>query len=187
MLPNLQLPSNPFRFEPWWSPWMRGCCRLALFGALVLGACKGGAPSSQKAASPGAAEEPLASMPEKPRLIPGATPVAPFVAEQLAKASETTTIVYVGASWCEPCRRFHQALQNGEYDSAFQNVRFIEYDHDVADKALVADGYTSKLLPFFAIPKPDGRCSTRSIEGSVKGPSAVQNLRGRLRELLVDG
>jgi thiol-disulfide isomerase/thioredoxin len=160
---------------------------LSMLAALACGACKNAGPSADKAAPPAAQQEPRATMAEKPRLIPGATPVAAFVSEQLAKTEATTTIVYVGASWCEPCRHFHEALQNGEYDETFQNVHFIEYDHDVAHEALSADGYTSKMLPFFAIPKPDGRCSTRSIEGSVKGPAAVQNLGGRLRELLVDG
>jgi len=160
------------------SPALHAWFWLALLGVLAFGACKSPAPAAQAARG---------SMAEKPRLIAGATPVAAFVSEQLLDAENATTIVYVGASWCEPCRRFHQALEDGEYDAALQNVRFIEYDHDVAGKALVADGYTSKLLPLFAIPRPDGRCSTRSIEGSVKGPSAVENLRGRLRALLVDG
>jgi thiol-disulfide isomerase/thioredoxin len=158
--------------------------RLALLGALAFGACKGAAPGAHEQAPSSAAQEPVATFAEKPRLMTGAMPVAPFVAKHLAKAQNITTIVYVGASWCEPCRHFHQALQDGEYDAALPNVHFIEYDHDVAGNALVADGYTSKLLPLFAIPKPDGRCSTRSIEGSVKGRSAVENLRGRLRALL---
>jgi thiol-disulfide isomerase/thioredoxin len=159
--------------------------KLALLGALAFSSCKGAAPSAHEQVPSSAAQEPVATKPEKPRLIAGAMPVAPFVAEQLAKPGNATTIVYVGASWCEPCRHFHQALQAGEYDAAFQNVRFIEYDHEVAGKALVADGYTSKLLPLFAIPQTDGRCSARSIEGSVKGPAAVQDLHERLRALLV--
>jgi thiol-disulfide isomerase/thioredoxin len=167
----------PSPFTPAWSG-------IALCGALAFGACKGTAPGAHEQASSPAVQAPLTAMAGKPRLIAGALPVAPFVAEQLAAPGNTPTIVYVGASWCEPCRRFHQALQDGEYDAAFPNVRFIEYDHDVAGRALADDGYSSKLLPLFAVPQPDGRCSTRSIEGSVKGPSAVENLRGRLRTLL---
>jgi hypothetical protein len=93
--------------------------------------------------------------------------------------------VYVGATWCEPCRRFHDALRAGELDGQLSGVRFLEYDSDVDRAALSGAGYVSKLIPLFNVPKPDGTASERRIEGSIKGPTAVRdNLLPRLKALL---
>src|SRR5262245_24091129 len=55
---------------------------------------------------------------EKPAVVAGAVPVAAFVSEQLALApAKGVTLVSVGASWCEPCQRFHRALAAGELDA----------------------------------------------------------------------
>ena len=71
--------------------------------------------------------------------IEGAVPVAPLVAEELLNASDARLVVYVGAKWCEPCQRFHQALATGADDDALRGVRFVEYDLDRAKAALEAD------------------------------------------------
>lgn len=126
--------------------------------------------------------------PSKPELVPGATPVAPFVAETMASASAGKTVVYVGASWCEPCQLFHAALQSGALDAQLKGVRFIEYDLDRNKADLAEAGYVSRLIPLFAIPEPDGRCSDRKLEGSIKGETAVAtNIMPRLTALLKNG
>src|SRR5690606_5597206 len=40
----------------------------------------------------------------------------PFLKEQVsrARAAGERALVYVGASWCEPCERFHEAVEAGE-------------------------------------------------------------------------
>jgi thiol-disulfide isomerase/thioredoxin len=161
--------------------------------ALLLAVLACGAPPSGGAkdraeakgvAVPAAPAAPAPAL-EGPRFVPGAQPVAPFVAEQLLAAPAQRTLVYVGASWCEPCRRFHDAVQAGELDTELRGVRFIEYDFDVAKDALAADGYTSRLIPLFAVPAPDGRASARAISGSIKGEGAVRdNILPRLQGLL---
>lgn len=119
--------------------------------------------------------------------MPGAVPVAPFVAEQLLDAPPGgRTLVYVGASWCEPCQHFHRALEAGELDAALPGVRFIEYDLDVAKQALAADGYAARLIPIFARPGNDGRATGTIVAGSIKGEGAVQNLMPRLQALLAE-
>lgn len=126
----------------------------------------------------------------RPKLIAATSDVADlrsFVAAQRAKATaqRATLVVYVGASWCEPCQRFHDALKAGELDASLSNLHFLEFDHDRAKGALAAAGYTSRMIPLFALPNPDGTASGQQIEGSIKGPTAVsQNLLPRLRELL---
>src|SRR5262245_36330359 len=47
-----------------------------------------------------------------------------------AKADGRDLLVYVGATWCEPCQRFHKAAEAGELDNVFPTLRLIEFDLD---------------------------------------------------------
>jgi thiol-disulfide isomerase/thioredoxin len=150
-------------------------CR-AITVVLALGACQ--AAPAQKA------QPPASHAKDKPVFVAGALPVAPFVAEAQLAAGDARVVVYVGASWCEPCQHFHRALEAGELDDALRGVRFVEYDSDTAKAQLEAAGYRSKLIPLFALPADDGRASGRMQEGSIKGEGAVQNILPRLRGML---
>jgi hypothetical protein len=117
---------------------------------------------------------------------PPAVEVAPIVQQELARAQHEgrDLLVYVGAGWCEPCRRFDEAAARGALDRDFPMLRLMEFDLDRDGARLQAAGYTSQLIPLFARPEPSGRSSPVRIEGSVKGNEAVANLTPRLRELL---
>jgi hypothetical protein len=117
---------------------------------------------------------------------PPAAEVAPVVQQELARAQHDgrDLLVYVGARWCEPCRRFHDAAAHGALDRDFPTLRLLEFDLDRDAARLQAAGYTSRLIPLFARPEPSGRSSAARIEGSVKGSEAVANLTPRLRQLL---
>ena len=93
-------------------------------------------------------------------------------------------LVYVGATWCEPCQRFHRAAQAGKLDHAFGKLRLVEFDSDRDGERLATAGYVSRLIPLFAAPGADGRASGRQIEGSVKGDGAVDQIVPRLASLL---
>lgn len=93
-------------------------------------------------------------------------------------------LVYVGAGWCEPCRRFHAAAAAHQLDAAFPTLRLLEFDADRDGERLQAAGYQSRLIPLFARPAADGRASGRQMEGSVKGDGAVAEMVPRLRALL---
>lgn len=93
-------------------------------------------------------------------------------------------IVYVGASWCEPCRRFHDAVADGSLDGVFPSVTFVEFDLDVDKARLAGAGCDSRMIPLFAVVEPEtGRCGAR-IAGAIKGPGAVNNIAPRLTRLL---
>ena len=93
-------------------------------------------------------------------------------------------LVYVGATWCEPCQRFHHAAQRGDLDGDFPDLTILEFDLD-EDRDRVRDaGYSSKLIPLFVLPGPDGRASRRRFEGGPKGDRAVTEISARLRRLL---
>lgn len=110
-----------------------------------------------------------------------------IVARNVEQASKDgrTVIVYVGATWCEPCQRFHNAATAGELEgSGLPPIRILEFDLDRDGERLGAAGYGSKMIPLFAVPGKDGRDSGARIEGSIKGSGAVSNIVPRLRALL---
>jgi thiol-disulfide isomerase/thioredoxin len=109
-----------------------------------------------------------------------------FVREQAAAHPGRTVFVYVGATWCEPCVRFHDALTRGELDRELPNTLFVELDLDQHETALdpndlACDG---KLVPRFARAEPDGTCGPRRAEGAIKGEGAVGVILPRLKALL---
>ena len=120
-------------------------------------------------------------------LAPDVTDIAGAVRTELGNASRDgrQLLVYVGAAWCEPCTRFHDAAQAGTLDDALGHVRLLEVDFDKSVDALQRAGYKSELIPLFAVPNPDGTASGRQIEGSIKGEGAVAEITPRLKTLLV--
>jgi thiol-disulfide isomerase/thioredoxin len=109
-----------------------------------------------------------------------------FVREQAAAHPGRTVVVYVGATWCEPCVRFHEALARGQLDGDLPNTLFVELDLDQHEQALgpndlACDG---KLVPRFARAEPDGACGPRRAEGAIKGEGAVGVILPRLKALL---
>lgn len=123
----------------------------------------------------------------RPQFVPaGAGDVEAVVREALAAATaeQRRLVVYVGASWCEPCEAFHAAVERGELDEALAGVRFLDFDSDRDGARLSAAGYGGRLIPRFVVPEPDGRGSDRRMEGGIKGSGAVQHIMGRLGPLL---
>jgi hypothetical protein len=146
--------------------------------------------SSNTNPTPSAAGTPNAGSSAPPTFVryPGqAGAIEPWVQEQveLAEAAHTRVLVYVGATWCEPCQRFHEAVQRGELNGTLNGLRFLEFDQDHDAAALKTAGYQYQYIPVLALPDPDGRNHGRMISGSIKGPRAVQeNLVPRLQALL---
>ena len=168
---------------------------FALASLTSLSACShpNPAPSKQKPEpGTGASAEPSAGPVSGPPptfvRYPGKSgAIEPWVQEQveLADAEHTRVLVYVGASWCEPCQRFHAAVQRGELNGTLNGLRFLEFDQDHDAVALKTAGYVYEYIPVLALPDPDGRNHGRMISGSIKGPRAVQeNLVPRLQALL---
>lgn len=117
---------------------------------------------------------------------PPSVDVARWVKGEMGRAAREgrEVLVYVGATWCEPCQRFHAAAAAGRLDASYPTLRLLEFDRDRDEERLRAAGYTSNYIPLFAVPGPDGRASGRQVEGSIKGEGAVDNIAPRLSELL---
>lgn len=101
-----------------------------------------------------------------------------------ARAEDRTPLVYVGATWCEPCRYFHAAAQRGDLDRELPRLALLEFDLDRDAERLRAAGYASEMIPLFAIPTEEGRGTGRQVEGSIHGPGSPMQLAPRLRALL---
>ena len=113
--------------------------------------------------------------------------IEPWVQEQVerADAAHLRVLVYIGAAWCEPCQRFHKAVEQGELNGPLNGLRFLEFDQDRDANALKVAGYLYQYIPVLALPDPDGRNHGRMISGSLKGTNAVrENLVPRLQALL---
>lgn len=151
---------------------------------LLLVGCSGANPAPRPDGAPQAAPAP--SEKAKPRFVPVAagTPVADEVRGVVKASGEERVVVYVGASWCEPCQEFHEALERGDLDDELAGVKFLEYDADVDNERLETAGYGGRMIPRFALPGDDGRFSGKKIEGGIKGKGAVKHIMGRLRPML---
>jgi thiol-disulfide isomerase/thioredoxin len=103
-----------------------------------------------------------------------------------AQDQQRQLVVYVGATWCEPCQAFHDAVERGELDEALAGVRFIEFDSDHDSPRLRTAGYAGRYIPRFVVPQPDGQASDQRIEGGIKGEGAVAHIMERLGPLLAD-
>ncbi len=118
--------------------------------------------------------------------LPASVDPASFVQRESARAAADgkKLVIYVGATWCEPCQRFHQAAAAGQLDTSLGGVRFIDLDHDAQAPAIEALGCGSRLIPLFSLPGADGRCTDRRVEGGIKGDGAVAFITPRLTTLL---
>lgn len=85
--------------------------------------------------------------------------VLTIVRAQRVKAVEEKRIfvVYIGAPWCPPCVRFHDAIKSHELDEKLANYTIMQFDLDRDGQRLLAAGYGSKFIPYFVLPGPDGK------------------------------
>lgn len=153
--------------------------RFTLLFAAALVSCESDRPAAQRE------PDKTAGKVEIVKYTPGQDAIASVAREAArAKSDGKRLVVYVGAAWCEPCVRFHDAAAAGKLDGEFPDLRLLELDRDRDEEELREAGCLSKMIPLFALPTADGRCSDRRMEGSIKGEGAVAEITPRLRALL---
>jgi hypothetical protein len=160
---------------------MTQLARSAWSAVLVVAACN--SPQRNDVPSSTAAPARLAHLAISPAAS-GAVADVVRTALSVAATERRRLVVYVGASWCEPCQRFHHAAQSGELDATFADLTLVEFDADRDRSRLRQAGYTSNYIPLFVLPNADGTSSGQQIEGGVKGEGAVGDIAPRLKELL---
>lgn len=156
--------------------------------SVVALACLAGACTKPQPAAPAAAPtvDPSATVRFITPPMDGA--VSTILASQLerSKAERRRVLLYASAPWCEPCRYFHEAVDRGELTGKVGALDLVSFDSQADAERMLLSGYESQYIPLFALPGPDGKASGRHIEGSVKGPAAVDDLVPRLKTLLAD-
>ncbi|MBL0220144.1 MAG: thioredoxin family protein [Myxococcales bacterium] len=150
---------------------MRVAAPAIVITCLALSACSQSAPA-----------------PSRVELIeaPAAGGVAAYVSREVARGvtDHVPVLVYVGATWCEPCQDFHREAAAGSLDAALGPLRVLVFDLDRDGERLAAAGYRSDLVPLFARPRPDGRASGSQTDGVQKGGGYVDQLTPRIRALI---
>lgn len=96
-----------------------------------------------------------------------------------AKADGRVLVVYVGATWCEPCKRFKEEIASGRLDERYGKLRLLAFDADKDGDRLAAAGYTYRFIPFVALPGADGQ-PTDTQQATGKGGAAWRELLGKL-------
>jgi thiol-disulfide isomerase/thioredoxin len=170
----------PVRLEHW---------GIALGFACAFGGCSTEPKKDEPPPRATALPSPVpVSRPEIATPPTGTTDGPAYLRAELLRARNEgrTLLVDVGAPWCEPCRRFHAALESGELDRDLPNVRFVELDVEKHRALVEGIGCRSKLVPLFARVTDDGMCSDQRREGAVKGDRAVRFLLSRVKELVDD-
>lgn len=117
---------------------------------------------------------------------PATGDLATYVAGEVKRGEvdRVPVLVYVGASWCEPCRDLHAAAVAGALDAALGPLRLLEFDLDRDGSYLEGAGYKSALVPLIARPRADGRASGRQLDGVRKGEDYVAQLTRGIQTLL---
>ncbi len=110
--------------------------------------------------------------------------VAPQLLRRQAEVKDRQLLVFVSASWCEPCQRFHQAVDRGELTGKLGPLDLVAFDAEPDAERLLMSGYEQRMIPAFTVPGPDGRATPRHIEGGVSGEGAVADLIPRILEIL---
>jgi thiol-disulfide isomerase/thioredoxin len=151
-------------------------CTLSACAALLCTACK----TEPTGPDPSTAARKLSFV----HAAPG--DVATIVRETSARERKLgrTTLVYVGATWCEPCQAFHKAAASGALDATFPTLTLVEFDLDADRPRLVQAGYQSHYIPLFTKPNEDGTASKEHVEGGIKGDGAVAYITGKLQTLV---
>ena len=131
---------------------------------------------------------PAGARPRQVEIIPAASgAVDGVVREALAHARRDgrRLLVYVSASWCQPCERFQAAVRAGTLDARFPDLRLLMFDHDHDSGRLAAAGYSGRMIPRFVVPNPDGRGSQQRMEGGTRNEDTVAaSITPRLSQLL---
>jgi thiol-disulfide isomerase/thioredoxin len=96
-----------------------------------------------------------------------------------AKAEGRVLVVYVGATWCEPCRKMKEEIHAGRLDAKLGKTTFLAFDADRDAERLASAGYTFKFVPYVALPGADGH-PAESEKARGKGGQAWRELVGKL-------
>jgi hypothetical protein len=160
--------------------------------SLLIAGCNTSPKISQDApttpSSPTASASPMASPNEKTSTMSIKLVIATQDSDALsiirterlrAKAEGRVLVVYAGAGWCEPCKRFKHAVETGALDEKLAKTTLLVFDADRDGDRLGSAGYKFQFIPYVAVPGADGH-PTDSAEARSKGSESWRELIGKL-------
>jgi len=103
-----------------------------------------------------------------------------------AKAEGRVLVVYAGAGWCEPCKRFKNAIESGSLDDKLAKTTLLVFDADRDTERLAAAGYKLQFIPYVAMPGADG-APADSAEARAKGSESWRELIAKLESWQATG
>lgn len=117
---------------------------------------------------------------------PATGDLATYVAGEVQRGAreQVPVLVYVGATWCVPCRELHAAALAGRLDARLGPLRLLEFDADRDGPYLEATGYRSQMVPLLAKPGADGRASGQQFDGVKTGQDYVEQLATKIEALV---
>jgi len=98
-----------------------------------------------------------------------------------AKAQGRVLVVYVGASWCDPCKKMKAEIEAGRLDAKLPRITLLAFDADKDQERLATIGYAFKYVPYVALPGADGQPAD-SAQATGKGSGAWRDLLVKLED-----
>ncbi len=99
-----------------------------------------------------------------------------------AKSEGRVLVVYVGASWCPPCKEFHAKSHAGLFDDRAGKLTLLVFDADRDTERLGAAGYKFRYVPYFALPKADGHPAAEHEMKGKAGAATTEEIAAQLEE-----
>ncbi len=157
---------------------------MVLVFAVGLACGKSSAPEEPPAPAPVEAAPVAKGRVELVDAPEGDVPTLVTQARASAESRHRKLLVYIGATWCEPCQRFHHAAEKGELDAEFPDLTLLVFDMDRDGVRLGMAGYQPEFIPYFGIPDAQGKATDEAVMGSIKGAGAVGEIVPHLHQLL---
>lgn len=96
-----------------------------------------------------------------------------------SKATGRVLVVFVSATWCDPCKQLKAEIQAGRLDARLSKIDLFAFDADRDGDRLRAAGYSFAYVPFVALPGADGGPAD-SQQATGHGGGAWRELLGKL-------
>lgn len=96
-----------------------------------------------------------------------------------ARSEGRVLVVYVSATWCEPCKKMKEEIASGRLDARLGRTTLLAFDADEDVDRLNAAGYTFRFVPFVALPGADGHPADVQ-QATGKGGGAWRELLAKL-------
>jgi TPR repeat protein len=133
-----------------------------------------------QAAAPVASAESTPTAPLRWRTVhAGGASLAQKIKTEIAgsASSDSKVVVYVGATWCKPCRAFQRYRNDPRVVEALRGAVIIELDmDDWTTTDFKSLGYDVVGVPVFIAVDHDGRAKGPSITSSVWGDDVPENM-----------